>query len=290
MKTLRAIDLCAGAGGWAVAARGLPIRIDVAVDWDRNCCLTYALNHPRTSVVRADLKVSPLAPSGFDLVLGGIPCQWLTTMRTVTGRGPVTEGETLRERALLDSVLSWIRTLDPPWWCLEDIPQIQAELPPFTPGAKLDSAWYSPQRRRRYYVGRFPVPRSNGRAADVASSCIRPGPYRVNPLILHRRPERSRSWDARRDKFYPVEFDRKWPTVVAVGSRHEQKCAVVDPALPSGKRQIEWQEAAIAQGFPEDYVFVGNQTAVNQMVANAVQVDTARAILTAICSKAGLLK
>ena len=54
--TLRAIDLCSGAGGWACAARGLPIHIELAVDFWPVACRTYQLNHPETRVLCADLR------------------------------------------------------------------------------------------------------------------------------------------------------------------------------------------------------------------------------------------
>lgn len=63
--------------------------------------------------------------------------------------------------------------------------------------------------------------------------------------------------------------------------------AVVDDQIAGGRRAVEWQEAAIAQGFPMDYVFVGSATDVSQMVANAVQVDLAHALLQAMVGKAG---
>lgn len=54
--TIRAIDLCAGAGGWACAARGLPITIVAAVDFWRPACETYRLNHPGVKVIEGDLR------------------------------------------------------------------------------------------------------------------------------------------------------------------------------------------------------------------------------------------
>jgi site-specific DNA-cytosine methylase len=47
----------------------------------------------------------------------------------------------------------------------------------------------------------------------------------------------------------------------------------------NGWRQVEWQELAVLQGFPNDYCFCGSPTRVVKMIAQAVQVDTARAIL-----------
>jgi site-specific DNA-cytosine methylase len=46
MPEIRAIDVCAGGGGWAVAARGTPIRIVAAFDHDEDCLATYCFNHP----------------------------------------------------------------------------------------------------------------------------------------------------------------------------------------------------------------------------------------------------
>jgi len=159
MRDLRAIDLCSGCGGWAVAARGLPIRIEVAVDFWQPACQTYRLNHPATDVHCADLRdpsvqarIEGLA-AGVDLVLGGIPCEWLSSYRRLT----------------------------------------------------------------------------KVKAAEL-----------------------------------------------------------LDPRLPGGLRQIEWQEAAALQGFPEDYLFYGSPGDVSLQIGRAVQIDTARQILRAICRAAEL--
>jgi site-specific DNA-cytosine methylase len=53
---IRAIDLCAGAGGWACAARRLPIRITHAFDFWPIACKTYGLNHPDTKIICGDLR------------------------------------------------------------------------------------------------------------------------------------------------------------------------------------------------------------------------------------------
>lgn len=284
---LRAIDLCGGAGGWAIAARGLPIRITHAVDWWLPAVRTYKLNHPDTLVCRGDCRAMPIEPVGFDVVLGGIPCQWLTHLRSRGLGNPPRPDEIERERELLDAVLSWREKAKPRWWCLEDVVQLKRELPIFTPSQTIDARFFSGQRRKRLYVGWFPAPRRNGRAEDLADTYMRPGPYRVHHDTLRRVPARRRTWGERDHAFYPVDREHKWPTVMSLGSRHDKKMAVVDERLPGGKRAVEWQEAARAQGFPDDYVFVGNQTETNQMIANAIQIDTGRAILEAICRKAG---
>lgn len=374
---LRAIDFCCGAGGWAVAARGLPIDIVCAVDCWRRACLTYRLNHPDTLVVRCDARKIPVTTEGWDLILGGIPCQWLTQLRSAGLGNKVKEEELKRERELLDSVLAFCREAKPRYWCLEDVQQIVKELPPFTPYHILDAQFWSGQRRVRCYVGDFPrpVPPLEG-DPRLAGEYLRPGPHRVHPKNLKRTVARRRVYQ-NADVVYPIERDRKWPTVVSGGSRQDKHAIVYDkPTVREGekfptvcgsqkhddqhlvvggglirrgldvedgakfptvmslangfwrdevtapqkrcqakvqkgkkwptvagasrersgallegerRRQIEWQEAATAQGFPEDYLFVGSQTDVSQMVANAVQIDMARAILISICEDAGLL-
>jgi site-specific DNA-cytosine methylase len=111
---LRAIDVCSGAGGWACAARGLPIDIEIAVDLWQPACRTYALNHPKTDVwcrdlldqaVREDLRSRA---EGVDLVLGGIPCEWLSVYRNKGLGNDVDESERDNQRALLDGVLGLV--------------------------------------------------------------------------------------------------------------------------------------------------------------------------------------
>ena len=165
-KRIQAIDLCAGAGGWACAARDLPIDVVLAVDFWPRACKTYELNHPSTEVLCGDLRepevqdrIRQLAGQ-VDLVLGGIPCEWLSLYRNVGHEKTRTsEDEKGAERRTLDNVLELISDLNPRWWCLEDVLGLVKELPPLTPWMKLDAATYSAQRRKRVYVGRFPAPR-----------------------------------------------------------------------------------------------------------------------------------
>lgn len=270
-----------------MAARDLPIRIVAAVDWWDRACETYAVNHPSTLVVRADGRALPFVAGGYDLILGGIPCQWITHLRSIGMGNPVKTEELERERGLLDALLAFVSESRPRWWCLEDVVRLIRELPPLVPYQIVDAAQFGGQRRRRLYIGAFPKPRPNGRAGDVAGAFFRPGPWRVHPHTRRRTASLRNAWQ-KEETLYPVHADRKFPTVTTVGSRHDSKYAIIDPSVPGGRRQVEWQEAAGAQGFPADYVFVGNQTDASQMVANAVHVPTARAILEGIVREAGL--
>jgi len=290
-EQILAIDLCAGAGGWACAARGLPITIVAAVDLWEPACVTYRLNHPGTEVICGDVReretqerILELSRKvKIDLVLGGIPCAWLSIRRNV-GNQPE-EAEMENERATLRAVLSLVERIGPTWWCLEDVKRLAAELPAGMPWRELDAADFSAQRRKRIYVGRFPTPPGFGPLLDapserVAADCLRSGPYRIGKRTFGREPSMSDTFAV--DKCYVANPAKKAPTICCTSSRRDPEYVIADDRLPGGMRQIEWQEAAALQGFPADYLFYGSPTDVWYMVGRAVQIDTARAILRGI--------
>ncbi len=288
MKPIRAIDLCGGAGGWACAARGLPVDIVLAVDLWGDACKTYQLNFPDTAVYQADVRdpdvqaiILERCPEPVELILGGIPCEWLSPYRRLH---KVKEHELDAQLATLDSVLALVQRLGPRWWCLEDVSQLAGQLPAFTPYMVLNSAEDSPQRRKRLYVGKFPPPR-RGRNRSLAASCLRPGPYRIGKRLAAREFSTHATFTGR--TALPICARKKAPTVIDQSSRHDAEYGVVAPHLPGGKRQLEWQEGARLQGFPEDFVFYGSPTSVGKMVGQAIQIDTGRAILEAIVEEKG---
>lgn len=289
--TLRAIDLCCGAGGWAVAARGLPIRITHAWDLWEDAATTYRLNHPGTAVHVADLTHGlTVDPGRVDIVLGGIPCQWLSPARGKNGAGA---RERLRERRLLRACLRLIDELKPRWWCFEDVVQLRRELPRRVPVRVINSrdSGYSVQNRRRLYAGVFPEPLPPEHPPRPLSELLDRGPHRIcrqsqsATLVQVRNARNPKDVKSAVD----VHGDR-FPTVCGEWClRHQNTTPVlVDNALPGGRRSVSITEAARIQGFPADYVFVGSQTSMARMIGNAVQIDTARAILRGICREAGL--
>jgi hypothetical protein len=163
------------------------------------------------------------------------------------------------------------------WWCYEDIIQVEKYLPVCTPGFVLDSQEFSGQRRKRIYIGNLPKPPSAG-DTRVLRDYLLPGPYRLSARLAGRRPARHRCYRA--DTFYPWEPEEKSPTVIQLTSRHDNYAAI---RHGDGWRQVEWREQAGLQGFPSDYIFVGAPGRVEKLIAQAVQIDTGRAILTALC-------
>lgn len=279
---IRALDICAGAGGWACAARGLPIHVAVAVDmWDRTL-KTYEINHPGTLTILGDLRDEStqreiLEAGPFDLILGGIPCEEISVYRNIGNHVPPSEIAAWHKT--LDTCLGLVEQLKPRWWCLEDVPAIVKHLPPLTPHVIIDSQNYSAQRRQRAYVGIFPITK-RGDCKALTGAHLRPGPYRIGTRAHGSEVVSHKAFD--RDKISGIYPDRKCMTIINITSRRDNEVVVVDERLPGGTRQIEWQEMARLQGFPEDYLFFGSPTDVAKMIGQAIQIDTGRAILEAI--------
>jgi len=290
VNRIKAIDLLCGAGGWGCATRGLPIDVILAVDlWDA-ACVTYGLNHPNVTIWAVDVRdpvvqekiIAFAQDHDVRLVLGAITCQWLSVYRHIQ---KVDHAEREANRLTLDSCLCLVKQIEPQWWCLEDVTQITRELPPFTPYEIFNAAHWSAQRRRRCFIGEFPRPRKCPvGGAKLLRDCIRPGPYRIGRRLMGRIPQRARTFT--KQTCLAAELDRKAPTVLSQCSRRDAEMAIVDPSLPGGMRNPEWQELAAIQGFPDDYLFYGSPTDVMKQVGGAVPIPLAHAILRGIVEQA----
>lgn len=87
MRKLVALDLFSGAGGLSFGLELAGIDIVLANDFDPVFCDTYAINHPSTKLLRADIRElnfkTEIRNVGFefiDLVCGGPPCQGFSTV------------------------------------------------------------------------------------------------------------------------------------------------------------------------------------------------------------------
>jgi DNA (cytosine-5)-methyltransferase 1 len=192
-STLTAIDLCCGAGGWACAARDLPIRFVAVYDREPLYLETWRLNHQGTHHdcrrIVCDLS-HPLANDQWpeepvDIVLGGIPCEQVSIAR---GANKASKETMDAWHALIDNSLGIVDRLSPKYWCLEDVIQIEKHLPPWTAAGRLvrhiriNAKHYGPQSRLRTYVGDFPrpIPSPDGETQTLGD-CLLPGPFATEP-------------------------------------------------------------------------------------------------------------
>lgn len=277
---LTAIDLCAGAGGWIEAARGLPIKFVLAVDFAIDCCETIRYNHPGIPVVCADvtagINYEQLAGK-VDLVLGAVPCEEVSTLRVSR---PTSAADMAVWHDLIDGLVDAVDTIAPDYWAMENVIQMRRHLPPLVPQVVLESRHWSAQSRKRLFIGNFPVPQIPPQLdTQTLSHVLMAGPHTVTTAILHSTHKSRRQWysENTRRVLNPASHS---PTVTDFGSRHSRGFVV--PTPDGRERVMTLQEAARLQGFPESYIFVCAPSRAFKMVGQAVQIDTARAILESI--------
>lgn len=306
--TLRAVDLCCGAGGWAVAARGLPIDWVAVADIDRDSIETWEVNHlaeqPDCRRLLGDLStdvgqqavLEAAGAGGVDLVVGGIPCEQISVAR---GHVKPTSDVMADWHRLIDAMFALVARWDPRWWCFEDVVQVKRHLPLAIDHGRqirvrtIDARGYGPQGRVRAYVGEFPDPAPYADPSEPRSLqfCLRPGPH----LAIRRAEEYKAlyAWQGSgslsQDKLRIIRPEDPCPTILSTtgsprGGRQGRQFTIVDGR---GKRRLlSWQEAALVQGFPDDYLFVGSFGGAARMVGRAIPIQVGRAILRAICAAA----
>ena len=194
---LTAIDFLCGAGGWACAARGLPIRFVAVADLEADCLETWRVNHlrhhSRCKLLQVDLGsmagvnqiLAALADRRVDLVVGSIPCEQVSTARQCgDGKNRCSAAELSQLHLLIDNVLGLVKSLRPRWWAIEDVIQAEKHMTP-----AIDLGFEVPMRRSKRptsarnrgcgrFSGYFPIrSRRNSRAhCDRASGRARIGP------------------------------------------------------------------------------------------------------------------
>jgi len=302
-RALRAVDVCCGAGGWATAARGLPIEWVAVADIAPDCLETWQVNHaennPDCRTVLCDLStalgiraVIDAAGGSADLVVGGIPCEQVSVLRP--RRAPTAMVDSWHE--LLDGCLQIVKRLAPTWWVLEDVIQIERHLPlPLfhgntIPFRRIQASRYSAQNRLRTFLGEYPEPLPPEVGPRVLGDVLRPGPH----LMISGADRYEGAWALEgglrlgNEKIRLLRENKPSPTITTSvgirGGRSKREFTVVDDR--GRRRMLSWQEAASLQGFPNDYLFVGGYTRAQQMIGRAIPIAVGRAILGAICEEA----
>lgn len=283
---IKAVDICGGAGGWACAAdkiSGKPIKIIAVVDHEEDSLETYRLNHDRPGGVAEGAsfflqdatKFDYSRFAGVDLVLGGIPCETISQARQ---NAPPGGAELFEWLDLLQAMLAAIKTIKPTWWCYEDVIQVLNYIPAGTPYLKINSGQYSPQNRIRTYLGNFPDPPA-GEDSRTLADCIINAPSYFPLATFRKKPNpRGSAWYDP-GTYRALELTDKVPTIM--NGAKDYGSHVIH--FPDGRRRcMTIGEQARAQGFPDNYIFLGTIRRMWKMVGQAIQIDTGFELLKGI--------
>ncbi len=291
----RVVDLFAGGGGLSLGFQAAGFDVVCAVENWKPAIEIYQANFPDHPVLDIDLNDASTAIAAIqnfdpDLIVGGPPCQDFSS----AGK----RDETLGRANLTVSFATIIQQVKPTYFVMENVARSQGskafeEAIAIFKKAKygltmkvLDAAYCGvPQQRKRLIViggkGQSDGFMDIALAESYASVPMTLRDYFGNSLGIEHYYRHPRSY-ARRGVF---SIDEPSPTIRGINRPvpkgypgHAGDMAKVNAKL----RPLSTLERARVQTFPSDYEFVGCKTDVEQVIGNAVPVNLAKFVATAL--------
>lgn len=294
---MKALELFAGAGGFAIGMQQAGIHTALAVEIDPRHSQTYARNFPKTIVITGDVRSLSFRRGSFDLVYGGPPCQSFSVMGRRRADDPRSN--------LLGEFARIVDEVKPKSFVMENVPGLTSGyqrlwLDKFfqqIPGCYhlttsiLNAADYgTPQNRRRLFV-----------IGSLDSPIAFPSPYRQKVTVreaitnLPDDADTTHSFEVvarfqatpsgQREpisRFVRLDWDGQAPTLRAgtdraANSRNGGHTAA-RPIHPNGHRVVNLREFARLQGFPDSYQLHPVKMIALRQIGNSVPPPLAKAI------------
>lgn len=296
-----AIELCAGAGGQALGLELAGFGHAALVEKEAVACETLRLNRPAWNTIHADLREFCGAPwEGVDLVAAGVPCPPFSVAGKQLGAAD--------ERDLFPEALRIVREAKPSAVMLENVRGLLG--PAFREYREALQAQLEDMGYRVFWgllhASDFGVPQLRPRTLLVAISADRahhfhwPRPLPESaPTVgeVLRDQMGSRGWPGAES--WALQASGVAPTLVGGSQKHggadlgptrsKKAWAAlgvdgmgIADAAPGpefqGMPRLTVEMAAIIQGFPADWTFVGRKTAAYRQVGNAFPPPVACAV------------
>ncbi len=304
-RTLRAIDLYSGVGGWALGMKLAGISIVQSFDrWD--VANTTNRTNNRHVVSQADVRAldSTDLPKSIDIVIGSPPCTEFSFSNR-GGNGDLSDG--LKDIIKFLEVVEWLK---PRWWAMENVPRaakiIEKELGPRGKLARFRHLGIAttvvnleefglPQRRRRCIAGNIDfallqqyatsIPRHTlGDVVDALRSSSVVDPIwgiklDRSELVDHELESPLNSEEERINAAnktlhpvynsmpFPDRLDRSSRTVTATCTRVSRESIIIKRQNGAGYRRLTVRERATLQGFPINFQFFGETYSQKQKMA-----------------------
>lgn len=297
---MKIISLFAGAGGLDLGFTQAGFEIAWAIDNDADAVETYKKNLGSHAVLGDILDVDFLSVESPDGIVGGFPCQGFSVANT--GR----KVDDSRNTLYLSFVRA-VRVLKPKFFLAENVKGILSLgkgevfrhiLDDFSESgytckyALVNSSHYGvPQSRQRVLIlgirddlnpGDFewpPSPTSKDSPPTIGKALEDiPDPDGEHDLLNHVYSQFKLKFNGYISN-RPVDPNKPSPTITARGD-HKGGAMIIHH--PSNTRRLTCREAAIVQGFPMNFEFVGSMTSVYKQIGNAVPPPLAKAAATQI--------
>ncbi|MBP3757807.1 MAG: DNA cytosine methyltransferase [Prevotella sp.] len=291
---MKVVDLFCGCGGLSLGFQKAGFEVVAAYDKWEAALNVYRINfdHPAENMDLSNVPASSEVISRYEpeMIIGGPPCQDFSSAGKRNedgGRGDLTIS--------FAEIISQVR---PKWFVMENVARITKTQKLVEAKEIFKKAGYGlsqqildasycgvPQKRRRFFlIGKlremdgFMEPFIN---SGLATKPMTMRDYFGSSLGIEYYYRHPRSY-VRRGIF---SIDEPSPTVRGVNRPMPEgyKIHANDPVQSKeGIRQLTTLERSYIQTFPREYKFEGNKTDMEQMIGNAVPVNLAKFVATAI--------
>lgn len=294
IRLMKVVDLFCGCGGLSLGFQKAGFEVVAAYDKWEAALNVYRINfdHPAENMDLSNVPASSEVISRYEpeMIIGGPPCQDFSSAGKRNedgGRGDLTIS--------FAEIISQVR---PKWFVMENVARITKTQKLVEAKEIFKKAGYGlsqqildasycgvPQKRRRFFlIGKlremdgFMEPFIN---SGLATKPMTMRDYFGSSLGIEYYYRHPRSY-VRRGIF---SIDEPSPTVRGVNRPMPEgyKIHANDPVQSKeGIRQLTTLERSYIQTFPREYKFEGNKTDMEQMIGNAVPVNLAKFVATAI--------
>lgn len=308
MTQLTTLEICAGAGGQAVGLEQAGYEPIALVEIEPLACQTLSLNRPHWNVINQDVRLFNALPykGQVDLLAGGVPCPPFSVAGKQLG--------SLDERDLFPEAIRLARECDPKAIMLENVRGLLD--PKFKEYRRLI---LSELRSLGFYCDWRLLQASDFGVSQLRPRAILVGlkeayyphfdwpthrtirPVSVGNLLYDEM--KSAGWEGADD--WKSRANGIAPTLVGGSKKHggadlgptrakkawaslgvDGKGLADSPPLPgfAGDPRLTLKMAALVQGFPAEWEFVGKKTPAYRQVGNAFPAPVARAVGEAIAN------
>lgn len=294
---MKALELFAGAGGFALGMHQAGIHTTIAVEIDPRHSQTYSQNFPQTDVVTADIQSLSFQRDSFDLIYGGPPCQSFSLMGRRRADDPRCN--------LLGEFARIVNQVKPHYFVMENVPGLATgrqriwfskflqQLPVcyyLTKGVLNAADYGTPQNRRRLFVigcldapigfpiahaYRVTVREAIADLPDYSDTCH-------TSEVIARFQATAPGQRESVSRFVRLDWDRQAPTLRAGTDRTANSKngghTAARPIHPNGCRVVNLREFARLQGFPDSYQLHPVKMIALRQIGNSVPPPLAKVI------------
>ena len=274
---MKILSLYCGAGGLDEGLKQAGFKTTLAIDINKDACETMKLNHD-CEVINGKVSDYESSFGDFDIIIGGPPCPEFSRAN---------KNRTFNS-CEVDLFWSIVDRIKPSFYMMENVQDVIRVVNRDNYLVNVSDYGVAQDRLRRIFTN-LPLPKSRNKKTlyDVLGNT---GFDYLTDFAFPNRNQKCPSRNMSEISMTLTTMKHFYLTSIPIYTRKylpKEKHVWLNKdktSLTNGKpcREITHKERAMIQGFPEDYVFYGNDVSIRKQIGNAVPPPLANAFFSQI--------